>query len=1130
MAKPTILALHMKRFSLRRILAWAAALLLLLVLGVGVVAWQLGEGYARRLMAREVRTVLTRNSELVLAPFWVEMSPWRDFPYLTASIQHIALTDTSFRQRVPVLQIGRADLRVELLSLWRGQVQVSRAVITDVDFRERVDSLGHAWGLRGKRAKGAGKTPTLSLKFDALEVNNFHFSTNNDYLRSAFGVEVRQARLRAQLRGGVLRVAGTLQGELSYLRTRAGTLFEREPVGARVHYRYSFADRQGLLYRTRATLNGDSVHVSGTHTLDPQHPEGTRMNLRFVSDQPLVKVLLAALPPRFKPYLAGTTSPSKAHVHYTITGLSGPMVVPHNVLTFGLRGASMQWPEPARRINRWDLVGTYDNGPGHNPRTTILTLKRCRIYSAAGQLDVALTMRNFRRPVIDGRFRGQASLPELAALLPSAQWQARGGTADVDVRVRGQLPPRRGRPFQGPLPPPLSLRGLLTLHQASLRLPARGADLSEVNVRIGLRDSVWQLNNASGVLNQMRFQASATTRNLLSYLNGQHPTARISGQFAVDELRLHELRELLKPRPRLAATPMPFAGAWAIRRREARDRAPRDKAYLAATLARELIPAGLLLDVQLQCQRLLLATDTLSDLAVTVHHDGHQVQLKELAGRMWGGQVRGELHWPTDSANRVAPVQYHLAVHFPRLDYELLLARLNRPLLAAAHPAASTGPRRLASIETSAKAPALRDLLLEANGVLKLSIDQVNLPEGENLREVSVQLEKYGGLVYMPYLRFLTPEGGHGEASGTARFNGLHLRQADADATLRYTTLDVQRLLGLIASLTAAAPDSVPTARTRARAERKAERKAEQQQQPGNLSLLASGVLTAVLRVEADQVNYGALRGSEFRLVSHLRNGEARLDNCSTDALQGHLSLSGYIRSPANRAHHPTQLQVRLQDIQLPALFGTMADMGLGVLGADNVLGSLRGVADLRTDLGRSFLPSLANTAGYLKTDIRDLELVNVEALVQALKILKSGRTSHLYFEPVQSEFVLAQGQVLIPGLHLNSNLSNLEVSGHYGLNGATNLFIGLQPIKALFGNNEKRIERIQNGEPMTRADAKGKDKLTYVSLRRTAPGEKFQVRLFQRDERRDAQARLLEQYRSYLLTQRLDTTVRMVR
>ena len=145
---------------------------------------------------------------------------------------------------------------------------------------------------------------------------------------------------------------------------------------------------------------------------------------------------------------------------------------------------------------------------------------------------------------------------------------------------------------------------------------------------------------------------------------------------------------------------------------------------------------------------------------------------------------------------------------------------------------------------------------------------------------------------------------------------------------------------------------------------------------------------------------------------------------------------------------------------------------------------------------------------------------------MEALKFMKSERTGHLYFEPVRAEFVLAQGQVIIPGLHLNSNLSNLEVSGHYGLEGATNLFIGLKPLQALFGNNGKRVERIQNGATVSKSTGK----LTYVSLRRTAPGEKYKVRLFQRDEHRAAMTRLQEQYRGFLRTQRLDTTVQMLR
>ncbi|OGX84607.1 AsmA family protein [Hymenobacter glacialis] len=461
----------MTSFPIRRLLA---GLLLLGVAGAVVAVWLFGTEYGRRRIAQEVRQGLTANSELVLGPFEVDFSPWRDFPHLTASLHHISLTDTSHRRRVPVLRLQRADMRLELASLLRGTIQVTRLVISDVDFRERVDSLGRSWGLRGKRRKGTGSPPTLNLDLQELVVNNFRFSSHNGYSRSAFGVRVRQARLRARLRGGVLRVAGSLDGQLSYLRTRFGTMFEREPVQAWVHYKYKFENRQGLLYQTRATLNGDTIRVTGTHTVDPNQPVGTWLQLKFIGNQPLTEVLRAALPPRLESYLVGATSPSKAHIHYTITGLSGPTVTPRNVLTFRLRNASLRWPEPARRINRWDLQGTYDNGPAHNLKSTVLTLQRCRIYSPVGKLDVALTMRDFKRPYVNGHFRGRTELPGLAAVLAPGQLRARAGIADLDVRVRGLLPARRPA-----LPGTTAKRAVAARHAGPARrgpgpAPARG--------------------------------------------------------------------------------------------------------------------------------------------------------------------------------------------------------------------------------------------------------------------------------------------------------------------------------------------------------------------------------------------------------------------------------------------------------------------------------------------------------------------------------------------------------------------------------------------------------------------------------------------------------------------------------
>jgi hypothetical protein len=255
-----------------------------------------------------------------------------------------------------------------------------------------------------------------------------------------------------------------------------------------------------------------------------------------------------------------------------------------------------------------------------------------------------------------------------------------------------------------------------------------------------------------------------------------------------------------------------------------------------------------------------------------------------------------------------------------------------------------------------------------------------------------------------------------------------------------------------------------------------------------------------------------------------LQAGEAMLDNCTVDALKGHITLRGRLVTNAGRAHHPLQVQALLEDIQLSDLFGTATAMRLNVLERENINGTLRCAAALRTDLDEKFIPDLSQTNGYLKTDIRDLELVNVEALEDALKFLKK-RTSHLFFEPVSSEFLLSQGQLLIPGLRLNSNLTELEVSGRYSLDGSANLYVGMNPLHALLGNNEKRIARIKAGEPVGRHDAK----LTYVNLSRDEPHTKYHVKIFQKQEQRQAQLALRRQFRQIVATQRLDTTLHLL-
>ncbi|RAK67132.1 hypothetical protein DLM85_13125 [Hymenobacter edaphi] len=1066
----------------------------LVLLGLLLGAGLLGTRYGRYWLEQQLRQRLAQSSDLVVSPFALHLG-WQDFPHLTASVRRLTLTDTAYQRPEPVLQVARADLRLNLRALLRGRVQVDALTLRDGLLRTYVDARGRRWTLHGRRRGGPGPTPALDFDLPLVRLRNVQLSFRNDYKRSRFVARVAQGQFRARLRGGQLTLRGALRGQLDSLHNnRTGTLLAHEPVQAWARYRYDFARRRGTFEPgSRATLRGDTIRISGTHTTASRAPAGSWLRLRFEGRQRLLDVLPEVLPPSLLPYLRGARSPSKAYLRYTVSGLSSPTVLPRNVLRLQLRRARLVWPDSSRRISHWDLLAVLDNGPAHQPSTTTLTLHHCRIYSPLGQLDLRLQVRDFTRPTVTGHLRGRTDLPALAALVAPGEWRARGGAAELDVHLRGALPPGPGQPLPpGPVRR-LSVRGHVALHNAAFDLPARRARVRALNVRLGLQDSLWQLRDLSGQVDGMRFRAQARTVNLLDYLTGQRATTFIDGRFAVDELRVARLGELLRPRP----------GTGPAARRPAK-----------ASADSSLLPPGLRLRVALRCARLVLPTDTLRQVRVLVRRDGRLTSLSGLTAQVWGGAVRGRASWPGPLARGRTAGEFQLALRFGTVDYlrvARLIRRAGRP--AGAGDAAAPGPR-------AARQSPLRRLLLTANGQVSCQVATLRMPVGENLRHVRLRVLKTGSTFRMPALYFATTSGGAGFAQASARMAGPRLLAADASLDLRYATVDVQRLLLLLASLQPDDEEDDAAADTATAGPGK-------RPGAGRASALLSGqLLTARLHVRAEHVRYGALSGTGFRLTSHLRPGEATLDECTLEAFGGQLRVRGRLQTNAGQGRHPLHAQARLQGIQLPRLFELAGALGFDVLGPDNVRGTMTCEADVHTDLDATFLPATARTQGYARADVQDLELLRVAPLQQALRLLSPRRTDHLYFRPVSTRFFLDQERLLVPELRLNSNLTDLEISGVYYLTGRSNLYVGLNPMQAVLGNFRRRTARIRDGAPARRPDRH----LLYVNLRRPHGHMRYSVRPFKRREKEQQQNRLQQEYQLLLQRQPIDTTLRLLR
>ncbi|UYZ59724.1 AsmA-like C-terminal region-containing protein [Hymenobacter latericus] len=1050
--------------------------LLLAAVGSGLVLALLGTRSGRQQLEQQLREQLRQSTSLVASPYTVRLSTWQDFPHFTATVQGFALTDTAHGRPRQVLRVGRADLRLHVLALLRGRVQVRRLHLADVVLSSYVDSAGRRWGVHGRDSVAQPADP-LPFELKSLRLSNVRLQFRNDYKHSAFAAVIQQAQLKARQADGLLQVQGQLAGTLELLRGRRGTMVARQPMRAWVHYRYHHASRQGSLRQSGVTLHGDTLHVAATHTTGLA---GNHLQLSIKGKQPLSRVLPPMLPPSLAAYVADARSPSKAYIEYRLRGATGPTVWPRSTTRLQLRNAQLNWPDSARRIRRWNLLAVLDNGPAHHPRTTTLRLEHCRIFSSVGELDVQLTMRDFRRPYLVGRMRGRTDLPALAALVAPGFWQAHRGSAELDIALRGLLPPPPGQISPRHAAENLQARGTVVLRNAAFRLPDRNAEVRNLRVHLGMQDSVWQLNNLAGEVDGMRFQASATATHLLDYFTGLAPATHIRGRFAVEELRTARLRRLLQPAAPRAAGVRPN---------------PRPRHAPADT---SLIPPGLRLNIDLSCQRLLLPADTVYRLAAAVQHDSRRTSLRNLSARVWGGEVRGQASWPSAEATNQAPANLQLDVRFGALSYQRMVHLL------------TAKPRR----RPAAPASALSEMLLAANGQANCRIATLHLPASGQVQNLRLRVLKTGNTLRMPYMLFSASGGGAGRATATARLAGGKLAAANANLDLRYRTLDIQRLLLQLASL---APDKTADDAPAATASAKPNGN-------GTSRMLTDGRLSARLRVRAEQVRYGVLTGSNFRALSTLQPGSARLEDCALHAFGGYFRLRGRLQTTAVQGLHPLHAQLDLGNVALPQLFRLADALQFDVLGSQNIRGTLHCNADVRTTLDANFLPAAGRTVGYASADVLNLELLNVAALEQAFKLAGARRTSHLVFEPVSSRFFFDRGTVLIPSLHLNSNLTDLDVSGFYNLSGQANLYLGLSPFQALLGNNAKRVGRILRDEPARRP---GRN-LTYVNLRR-APRGRNNLRLFKGQEKRQQQTLLQQQCRRLLLAHPLDTTLRQL-
>jgi hypothetical protein len=207
-----------------------------------------------------------------------------------------------------------------------------------------------------------------------------------------------------------------------------------------------------------------------------------------------------------------------------------------------------------------------------------------------------------------------------------------------------------------------------------------------------------------------------------------------------------------------------------------------------------------------------------------------------------------------------------------------------------------------------------------------------------------------------------------------------------------------------------------------------------------------------------------------------------------------------------------------VQDVDLEQLFAVAEQMELDMLGSQNIKGKADCNLTVYTKLDGTFAPSFDRTVAYSRASFRGMELIDIKPIQEALGFMRKERTEHLFFEDVEADFVLYKNKFVAPGFSMNNNLSSFDLRGSYTMRGDARLSVDINVFNILFGNNQRRIEQIQE-DSLSLKNSQSKQHLLLVRDQ-----DKYKVKLSNRREREDISLVLRNEFLDVLRYYQIDT------
>lgn len=453
----------------------------------------------------------------------------RHFPKIHFQIEKIAVTD---RQR-EVLSVGKLDVLLDLSSIWKKELNISKVIVSNGILFSEVDSLGNKLRLFKRKPKkpGEGRSP-LNIDSQDIRIIDSKVYFGNQIKSNGTYISVNEAVLKAHVVDSLIVLTGSLDAVLDSLISNNTLLFAGQPVkGEEMVFKIN--RKNGTKGLVGGYVMAHTLKLFPRFRMSP-HADGQNIELHISGDGNF-NAVLDLFEFNVGIDLEQTNPDAELRVSYNQVGFVNPFLRPYSELDFEILDGNFigaELPYPLKNVH---IKGNYNNGEGHSPETVQVEIDTLHAEIEESFIDARFKLTNLKDPEIDAHLISRLELGHLVK--PNGNIFL-AGIILADLIIDGKISELEAFHLEG------KQKAIGSLHVKDLELIVNDKKLKLELIEGAslLNNHILEVTSLVGAYNESAFHFKGLFENLDQFILSNDEN--LEGSFVLDFDRL-DLREVL---------------------------------------------------------------------------------------------------------------------------------------------------------------------------------------------------------------------------------------------------------------------------------------------------------------------------------------------------------------------------------------------------------------------------------------------------------------------------------------------------------------------------------------------------------------------------------------------------------